>query len=416
MRILLVTQYFWPEEFRINDLAAGLQERGHEVVVLTGIPNYPGGEFYPGYSLFNPPRQAHLGIQIIRVPLVPRGKATGFRLALNYISYFVLASLLGPFLCHGDYDLIFVYQLSPVTVGIPAILLKWLKGAPLLFWVQDLWPASLCATGAVTSKWVLEAVRHIVRAIYSQCDRILIQSPSFSPMIISTGGDATRIRYYPNSVEQTYRPMTTESDLAQRLELPHGFIVMFAGNIGAAQSFETILSAAALLKENQNIHWVILGDGRMRPWVEAQIADRGLGSSVHLLGRHPVDAMPRFFAHADVMLITLKRDPIFSWTIPSKIQSYMACARPLVAAVDGEGMRLIEESGCGMACPAEDAHGLAAAILDMHGKPKEERERMGKKGEEYCKLHFEREKLLTKLEVLMSEVTRKNTRPGATLL
>lgn len=413
MRILLVTQYFWPEEFRINDLAVGLHERGHEVVVLTGIPNYPAGAFYPGYRLFKPLRQEHSGIQIIRVPLVPRGKATGFRLAVNYISYFILASLLGPFLCHGDYDVIIVYQLSPVTVCIPAILLKWLKRAPLLMWVQDLWPESLSATGAVTSNWVLGAVRHMVRAIYSQCDRILVQSPSFSRMVISAGGDAAKIRYYPNSVEKIYRPMTTESDLAEKLGLPSGFIAMFAGNIGAAQSFETILSAAALLGGNQHIHWVIIGDGRMRPWVEAQIADRGLGSSVHLLGRHPVDAMPRYFAHADVLLVTLKRDPIFSWTIPSKLQSYMACARPIVAAVDGEGRRLIEEAGCGVTCSAEDAHGLAAAILSMYRKPKEERERMGKKGKLYCEFNFEREKLITRLEGYMSEVLPKKSRTGA---
>ena len=176
---------------------------------------------------------------------------------------------------------------------------------------------------------------------------------------------------------------------------------MFAGNIGVAQSFDTILSAAQLAKDNREIHWIILGDGRMKDWVEAEVAARGLSGCVHLLGRRPTEQMPRYFAMADAMLVTLKKEPIFSLTVPAKIQSYLACGRPIVAALDGEGARVISESGSGIACPAEDAAGLANAVTALYHSSCEVRQMMGKSGLEYCEKHFEREMLLTKLEMLM---------------
>ena len=179
MNILVVTQYFWPEDFRINDLAAGLVEKGHRVMVLTGIPNYPAGRFFPGYGIFKNSRQTYRGVDIVRVPLVPRGKGSKIRLFFNYLSFSLLAAIMAPFLIRGNFDLIFVYEPSPVTVGLPAIWLKKIKSAPLLFWVQDLWPESLSATGAVRSSIILKFVNKLVRFIYRRCDLILVQSRGF---------------------------------------------------------------------------------------------------------------------------------------------------------------------------------------------------------------------------------------------
>lgn len=405
MKILIVSQYFWPETFRINDLAEGLIERGHEVTVLTGIPNYPDGEFFKGYGFFKQLRQNYKGIKILRVPLIPRGNGSGKRLALNYLSFAFLAGIFAPFLCGLKYDLIFVYQLSPVTVAIPAIVLKKLKQIPIFFWIQDLWPESLSATGAISSARILNGVRKLVNLIYRHCDRILIQSPAFAPLIENQGISPHRITYFPNSVEKLYVPIPMESSLDGIAELPSGFRIMFAGNIGAAQDFPTILAAAYILRDYHDIHWVIIGEGRARSWVEAEINKTGLRDNVHLLGRFPMESMPYYFSRADAMLVTLKNEPIFSITIPSKIQSYLACGRPIIAALDGEGGRVVVESCSGFTSPPEDAEALAKSVLAMYRMPKEEREAMGIRGRKYCEENFEREMLIDRLENWMRELT-----------
>lgn len=404
MRILIVTQYFWPENFRINDVALGLLERGHEVTVYTGKPNYPGGSFFPGYGLFTRPSERYQGISIIRVPLVPRGNGGPVRLALNYLSFALVASLMAPLRCRGDFDVMLVYEPSPITVGVPALLLKALKGTPLLFWVQDLWPESLAATGALRAPLLLRWVERLVRHLYRQCDRILVQSRAFVEPIARLGIDASRIFYLPNSAEALYHAAPVPDSAPPAAGLPQGFRVMFAGNIGAAQAFETIIGAAERLKSQPGIHWLIVGDGRLLPWVTAEIARRGLQDSVHLLGRHPVEAMPGFFALADAMLVTLKKHPIFAMTIPTKLQSYLACARPVIAALDGEGARIVLEAQAGLTCPAEQPEALAEAVLAMARLSPQERQAMAQRARAYFERHFERTTLLDRLEGWMREV------------
>jgi len=407
MRILVVTQYFWPESFRVNDLALGLKERGHAVAVLTGLPNYPTGRFFPGYGFFTPSSEEFNGLPVYRVPLIPRGSGQRWRLALNYFSFAIFASLLAPVHCRGAFDLIFVFEPSPITVGIPAMMLKKFKRAPIMFWVQDLWPESLSATGAIRSELLLHWVAKLVRFIYERCDRILVQSEGFIPSVTALGADPQRVAYFPNWAETIYRPVATAEDAPERKEVPAGFCVMFAGNIGAAQSFETILEAATLLRQHQDIHWVVVGDGHRRAWVEGQILERGLKQSVHLLGPRPAEVMPRYFALADALLVTLKCDPIFALTIPSKVQSYLACAKPILAALDGEGARVVRESGAGIVCPAEDAKALAESVLRLSRMSPQERAAMGQKGRTYFEANFEREKLLDRLEGLMLEMIKR---------
>ena len=404
MKILIVTQYFWPENFRINDLALGLRERGHEVTVYTGKPNYPEGRFFPGYGFFGRRLENYHGVRVIRVPLIPRGAGGAPGLVLNYLSFAFLASLLAPFRCPGSYDLILVYEPSPVTVGLPALVLKWLKRAPVLFWVQDLWPETLSATGAVRSRWILGLVGRLVRFIYRHCSLVLAQSKAFTPYLQAQGVPEARIRYFPNSAEALYQPVAVEPQAFERTLMPQGFRVMFAGNIGAAQDFETIIGAADRLKGERDIHWVVVGDGRLSDWVDREIGRRGLRDTVHLVGRHPVESMPSFFALADVMLVTLKNEPIFALTIPSKVQSYLACGRPIVAALDGEGARVIEESGAGVAVKAGNAAAVAEAVLKLRRMPAPEREAMGLRGREYFRQHFERSLLLSRLEAWEREL------------
>jgi colanic acid biosynthesis glycosyl transferase WcaI len=405
MNLLIITNHFWPENFRITDLALGLIERGHQVTVLSGVPDYPEGKFFPGYGIFKRRREDYQGIKIRRVPLVPRGQGGRLRLALNYLSFALCGCLLAPLSCPGSFDLILVFETSPVTVGLPALVLKRLRHIPIMFWVQDLWPESLSATGAVHSPLVLDLVGLVVRLIYRGSDLILAQSRAFFPSIGQYGGSREKIVYFPNSAEDFYRPVQVEAAAPERALLSRGFNLVFAGNIGAAQDFDTILAAAELLKDRRDLHWVILGDGRRRAWVEDQVRARGLSATVHLLGRYPPETMPRFFALADALLVTLKKEPIFALTIPGKVQSYLAAAKPVIACLDGEGARVVQEAGAGLAGPAGDPRALADNVLAMYRLSKSGRRAMGLKGRDYFEQHFERELQLDRLEALMQEVT-----------
>jgi glycosyltransferase involved in cell wall biosynthesis len=396
LKLLVLTQYFWPENFRINDVVEGLASRGHEVTVYTGLPNYPSGKFFDGYGFFGPYSEARGGAVIRRVPLAPRGGGGRIRLALNYLSHAFSATALAPFV-KGKFEAILVYEPSPMTIGIPARALRALKGAPLLFWVQDLWPESLAATGAVRSRAALALVDRLIKWIYRGCDRVLVQSEAFIPSVEAHGVPREKIRYLPNSAESFYKKATVEES-----ELPQGFRVLYAGNIGAAQDFPTILAAAERLRD---IQWIIVGDGRMRPWVEGEMKKRALGN-VHLLGQRPPEEMPRLFAQADVLLATLRREPIFAYTIPSKIQSYLACGRPIIAALEGEGGRIIRDARAGWAVPPEDPDALAEAVRAASALARSELDAMGNRGEAWFRSHFDREQLLSRLEGFLQEARR----------
>lgn len=410
MKILIVSQYFWPENFRVNDLSIGLARRGHRVSVLTGIPNYPNGEFYPGYNFFKNIRQDYFGVKIIRVPLVPRGKSGNLSLILNYLSFVIFGSFFAPFVCRDDYDLIFVYGLSPIFMAIPAILLKKLHKKPLILYVLDLWPDSISAVEAIKSDFLLTITAKIVHYIYRQCDQILVSSPGFKERIKEVGIEESLVNYWPQWAEDIYQVVPAEKKLPENQKLPSGFCIMFAGNIGAAQGFKTIIEAADKLKKYSFIHWIIIGDGRMKPWVEREIQLRKLGNIVHLLGKRPLETMPNYFVLADALLISLKRNPIFALTLPAKIQSYMASGRPILGCLDGEGSRIIKESGAGLSSPADDCDSLAKNVLKLYNLSNEERQEMGVRGRMYFEKHFTRDNLLSKFENRAVSLVKKNNK------
>ncbi|BDU70450.1 glycosyltransferase WbuB [Geothrix oryzae] len=407
MRVLIVSQYFWPEHFRINDLAEGLTQRGHEVTVLTGAPNYPGGRIFTGYGLFNR-GETHRGVKIIRVPLIPRGSGKAAGLALNYLSFMLSASILGPVLCRESFDIIFVCQLSPVTVGVPAAFLKFIKRVPIIFWVLDLWPESIVAAGGIRSQWLYKSVGSLVRLIYKSCNHILYTSKGFTDSIQSHGVDPSRLSYFPNWVEPV-----EGSNAALPTSLPDGFRILFAGNVGEAQDFGTILGAAELLREDPSIQWIILGEGRQWNWVKAQVESRGLSRCFHLLGRFPSETMPAFFEQADALLVTLKQDPTFARTVPGKVPSYMSCGKPILGALDGEGADLIKEAQAGLVVSSGDAKGLANSALRLRQMSAAERARVGQSGKHYCEAHFDREHLFNQLVAAMDQLMEPTKARGA---
>lgn len=410
MRLLVVSQYFWPENFRINDLVADMVGRGHEVTVLTGQPNYPSGRFFHGYGWLKPQTEIYQGARVIRVPIIPRGSARAIRLALNYLSFAVFGSLGAWLRLKGRFDAVFVFEVSPVTVGIPAIVAGRRFKAPILFWVLDLWPESLTAAGGVKSLWLLRAVERLVGWIYRNCARVLVQSRAFIPEIVRHGVPHSAILYFPGWGESLFQPLQL-ADSALLPPLPEGFKVLFAGNIGEAQDLPAVLKAAELLREHADIHWLIVGDGRMAAWAKEEVQRRGL-SQVHFLGRHPLESMPHFYAAADALLLPLKREPIFALTIPGKLQSYLACARPILAMLDGEGARIVQESGAGLTCPAGDADGLAKQVLSLAAMSDAERQAMGLSGRSYYEANFDRTRLFDQLESWLKDAIqeRKHSR------
>lgn len=409
MRLLVVSQYFWPENFRINDLVAGLVERGHEVTVLTGQPNYPQGTFFAGHSFLRPRRQAYAGADVIRVPLVPRGDGGVIRLVLNYLS-FVLFACLGVLFSlprTRRYDAIFVFEPSPITVGIPAALARWRFGAPVLFWVLDLWPESLTAVDAVRSPRVLALVERLVRWIYARCDLVLVQSRAFFAQIERHCVPAARIRYFPNWGEAVFD--TADQALpCQTLALPeHGFRILYAGNVGAAQDFPALIVAADRLRERHDILWIVAGDGRMGQWAREEVARRGLERTVYFLGQRPLEEMPGLFAAAHALLLSLKSDNIFTLTVPGKLQSYLASGKPVLAMLDGEGARIVVEAGAGYTCAAGDDAALAQAVERMADMRPSELAAMGARARDYFLNNFSRKRAFDQLDGWLNEVDQQ---------
>ncbi|GAB5604040.1 glycosyltransferase family 4 protein [Sideroxyarcus sp. TK5] len=395
MRVLVVSQYFWPEGFRINEVSKSLVEKGIHVDVLTGKPNYPEGKIFAGYRMGGCQREQYCGANISRVPLFPRGKNSSIRLALNYLSFIVSGLIFGPWLKRGkQYDVIFVYGLSPLMLALPALFLGWLKRVPVVIWVQDLWPQSLSATGYVRNRLILWAVEQVVRFIYRHADLLLVQSRAFvEPVRALASG--TPIKYYPNSVDGSFAvPATGKSPEVPGLE--GGFSVMFAGNIGAAQGVEVIVEAATLLKEHKDIQFVVLGDGSCRQWMLQQVADRKL-TNLHLPGRFPVETMPGFMQKASALLVTLADREIFAATVPNKVQAYLAAGRPIIACLPGEGARLVVEAWAGVGVKAEDGQALAEAVLGLYKMSESERDEMGRNGRAYFYEHYDHERLVDQL-------------------
>ncbi len=411
MRILIVSQYYWPENFRINELATDLSARGHDVTVLTGEPNYPSGDIFPEYRQGPGAFLEYGGARIFRVPIASRGRSR-LRLALNYLSFVVLGSIVGPWkLRNVKADVIFVFLVSPITAALPALLIGRLKSAPVALWILDLWPDTLTAVGAVRSETVLRWVGRVVSFIYKRSGRVLVQSRAFISDVVHRGAAADKVRYFPGWAEQVFdAPVDSPSAV---IDAGDGkFKILFAGNVGEAQDFPSILTAIRTLRDRTDICWVIVGDGRAKPYVERQVAEQGLGSVVTLLERRPIEAMPSLFNAADALLVSLRPDPIFSKTIPGKVQSYLAAGVPILAMLDGEGARVVAEAEAGLVSPAGDGAALADQVVRLLNMPRSERAAMGARGRAYAAREFNRDSLVTRLERELAELAEDHRGDG----
>ena len=395
MKILYVSQYFYPETFRGNDIVFDFVKKGHQVTVITGKPNYPLGNFYQGYRFWGITKEKINSANVIRIPTFPRGNGSALNLILNYLSFYLFSFPYSRFKIDKDYDIIFVQQLSPVTMAMPAIwALKRNKKAKLYLWVLDLWPESLTATTGITNKFIIGFLNKFVKYIYSKSDFILVSSRSFEKSIKLRSNDK-KILFFPNWAESIYE----ETDLNIDYELPilpNGFNIMFAGNIGEAQDFETILAAAIETKSEQ-INWILVGDGRKLEWVRAKVKSHNL-HNVFILGRYPIEKMPYFFREANVMLLTLKNSPISELTVPAKLQAYTASGKIILAAINGEANSIINQNNIGLACESGDYISLSKNAKILKNTSKELRIKMEKKSKIFYSTNYSKKILLDNLE------------------
>ncbi len=407
MRILLLTQYYWPENFLINSLVPLLVARGVEVTVLTGKPNYPDGLIFEGYRAGGQQREQHGGATILRLPIVARGRRSRIRLALNYLSFIVSGIFFGRGLVgEREYDLVFVYAPSPLLQALPAIGLARRRKVPLVVWVQDLWPESLSATGGLKNRWLLDAVACAVRLIYRASDRILVQSRAFVASVAALTDDPAKILYYPNLYQASGERQVSACAVALVKALRAHFCVVFAGNLGAAQALDTVVEAARCLLPHPDIRIVLVGSGCLDDWLVQQQNTLGLTNLI-LAGRFEASDMHAIFDAAEALLVSLRPEPIFGLTIPSKVQAYLAAGRPILAALDGEGARIVREAGAGLCSDAGNAEALAENVVRMAAMPPVARQKMGESGRRYFDEHFSPETLADELVEHFKEVVSR---------
>lgn len=397
--ILVISQYFYPEEFRINDICKEWIKRGYEVTVVTGMPNYPEGKFYNGYGWFRRTRDEYEGIHIIRLPIVPRGK-NSIMLALNYAS-FVVAGFFWKLFTRVRADKVFIFEVSPMTQALVGVWYAKKRKIPCFIYVQDLWPENVQIVTGINNKHVIHAIDKMVDCIYEKCDKIFATSPSFVKQIEKRESawkeEASKVVYWPQYAEDFYKP-------AERVELrdmPQNkrFKVAFTGNIGYAQGLDILPQTAALLKtDGVECQFIIIGDGRYKEEFEKEILKNNVEDMFALLGRKRPEEIPHYLAWCDAAFISFADNPLFEKTIPAKLQSYMACGMPVIASAEGETKRVINEAKCGICCAIGVAGSLRDAIEQIIHI---DTAQMSANSISYFRTHFDKNTLMNEMETFL---------------
>jgi glycosyltransferase involved in cell wall biosynthesis len=394
-KILVYTNHYYPENFKINDIVNHFDDQEYSVKVITGIPNYPSGKFFENYGYFKKTNEIKGNIKIRRLPLIARGKGSNFRLVLNYLSYFfsVLIYTIYLILFNKKYDLIFVHHTSPIFIAISPCIYKFFnKNVKMILWDLDIWPESLEATGAINNKKILKNVKKLVEILYNKFDLILVGSNSFV-QIVKERVKNIQVVYFPNWAEEIFEKNLKNKKLSKTKNLK----IMFAGNIGEAQDVYNIFNLIKKCKK-KHIDWVFVGDGRMKSWLETKLSSIEIIGSVTFLGNHPVNKMPSFFKQADVMFLSLKNDEIFTKTVPAKIQAYLASAKPVLGMISGEAKKIIFNSGAGWASDSGDIENTFNDICKILKLSNDELLEKGVRGFNYYEKNFSKHSRLSQLE------------------
>jgi len=408
MRLIIVSQHFYPDSFRVNDIAFALREQGHEVRVITGLPDYDAGTVPPPYRRFRKRREAVRGVEVIRLPTTRRRSGAFWR-SVNYASFAVAGWLYASFMRRGGaVDAVLCYQTSPVSQALPAIRLARRFRCPHLLYCLDLWPESMKVWGSDERSPVYRAVSRASGRIYRAADLLAVCSRPFERYLAEKHGvDPARMRYLPQHCEALF------DEVAGQYEENGVTDFLFAGNVGTAQDVPCILRAAAILRdalgsegENAGFHVHIVGAGSELDAMRALGAELGLKEFATFHGRLPLERMPEYYRFADAFLLTLAGGSFVGQTLPGKLQSYMSAGKPVVAAVDGAAAELLAEAGCGLCAAASDAEGLARCMAEVMADAPRARA-LGERARAYYLHHFRREVFLERLMELIQE-TRKS--------
>lgn len=400
MRILIVTQNFYPENFKANDIAFELAKRGHTVDALTGIPNYPEGKYYKGYGLFKKRHEIVNGVNIYHTFQTPRGNG-GWRLPFNYFTFMVSGCIDAMFYYSWKkYDCVICQQTSPIFQIYPGLWVSRIRKIPFYMWVLDIWPNAMMSGGGIKNKKLVRIVDKMVTKIYSRCTKILISSRKFTQFVLPRGNFEKKTFYFPNWSEDI---LAMNQDY-QIPVLPEGFKIMIAGNLGTAQNLDAVAEAMVKLRDVPEVKWVFVGDGSRKEWLEIFIKENGLEEAAVTMGRYPFSAMPAFFAKADALLLTLKAGyPHLAAVVPARLQSYMSAGRP-VLAMCGEGVQdVVEEADCGYAVGAGDVDAFVKVIKEKVLKDRKGFELKGKNGRRYFEANFRLEKCMDELEAIIKQ-------------
>ena len=397
-RILVICQYFYPEQFRINDICTEWVKRGYDVTVLTGIPNYPQGKFYKGYGFFKRRRETWNGIKIIRIPLIPRGH-NSVGLVLNYFS-FPISGFFWNLFTKVKADYVFMFETSPMTQCKIGVRYAKKHKVPLYLYVQDLWPENVEIVTGIHNPLVIRPIDRMVDRIYRACDEIFVTSPSFAEAVVNRRVPVPRekVHYWPQYAEEFYN-VVDRDEARRRVDLipeDDSFKIAFTGNIGYAQGLQILPQAAALLGDT-NVKFVIVGDGRYKDKLLKEIEEAGIGDKFVMVGRQPAEKIPDLLALCDAAFISFMDTELFTWTIPAKLQSYMACGMPILAAASGETKRIVEEADCGVCVEIGNPKALAQAVKELENK-RQSMAQYGSNSRKYFEANFTRKKLLDEFE------------------
>ncbi len=396
MNILVVSQYFYPEPFRVNSFCKELVLRGHNVTVLTGYPQYPYGKIYDGYAFGKPYETEWNGVHIERIKMLPRGK-TPLGLLLNCIS-FVTEGKKWVKKCSTQFDAVYVFEVSPVTVGLPAVAYKEKFGTPIFFNLQDLWPENVEVILGIKNKIVISVINKIVDKIYSASDKILCTSQGFVENLKARGVPTEKLVFWPQfcetpSLDKLSRPSLLSDDT---------FNIVFTGNVGKAQGLDLLVEAAERLKETK-VKWYIVGDGRNLAELKESVSDKKLDDKIVFVGRVSEEEANAYAHYSDCAYLSFVPNKVFNMTIPAKLQTYLACAAPVLAAAEGESAKIVNEAGCGIAVsPEVDA--LVGAVEKMLSLSDSEIDKMRNNSSDYSLKHFEKNMLVDKFERLVEEI------------
>ena len=362
MRILIISQHFYPENFKINDIAFFLSANGYDVTVLTSKPNYPEGKFFEGYNFFNRNFEIIDGVKIIRVPTIPRLSGGALGLILNYISYLFFAFFTVMLKIKNKYDLVFAVLLTPVTSLLPMIWIKKRFKIPVILWVLDLWPDSFYANTHFRIKLLSRLIENISNQVYNNADSIFISSNYFRKPIVKRLNSVKKFSFFPNWAEDVFYDKIRNNS-TNKFVYPEGFNIVFTGNIGESQGFEDIVEAARITS-NTTINWILIGNGRKINWIKQQITDHNI-KNIYLPGSYPLSSMPYYLSLADCLLITLKKDKVFSNTLPAKLQPYLTSGNPILGNLSGEGLEIIQNHALGLGCDPGNPAELARLAMEM---------------------------------------------------